>query len=707
MDSERRHLFPTPMQATFIVVGVGVAAALVGAFAPERVSDIAVGLAFSAASVGAVAACAAAALHARPPESRSWWLAASAAAAAAAAGLWMAAAGTAPSQLLHPVTGALTLLVSALLAGALVRLIPVASARTDLYAGWTFDAGLMLGATWLLTWLVAGFVGPVAIGSAYERAFASLYVAEGIVVVATAVAIGGALRSVARSSLWLSMGSGLIGLGIGLLPWWRFTAAPHDTILTAVVEAVWVAAAAAIGLAGLLRSTEPPTGATRLRSVRSSERRDAITAVLTVALLLGVTTAAVAAAVLAPWPVEDRRLTILAAVVLAAAIAIRVATVAMFDSDRSATLVTDKLTGLFNNRYLSQRLAEECAAAAETSTPLAVAMVDIDDFAAANVACGRDGGDAVLRSIGRRLGAEQGADLVAARTGGDEFTLIMPSTTAEQALDRVAAVTGFITAASLSECGVTASAGVAVWEPGPGVADPEPDTLLDRADRALYWVKYHGKDAVAAWDPRAMGERFDRARPTLADHRSLAAVVRSLAAANDARDAYRKDHSRNVARMSVQVGRALDLDVEILVRLENAALLHDIGLMCVPDAVLDLPRALDPQERELVEQHPEVGARLLVGTEMSDLAPIVAAHHERWDGTGYPSGLAGEEIPLEARIIAVCDTYDGVIGARAHHGARDTRTGIAALTEGLRGDLDPAIAGVLIDLLVSQEAHRW
>jgi HD-GYP domain-containing protein (c-di-GMP phosphodiesterase class II) len=145
------------------------------------------------------------------------------------------------------------------------------------------------------------------------------------------------------------------------------------------------------------------------------------------------------------------------------------------------------------------------------------------------------------------------------------------------------------------------------------------------------------------------------------------------------------------------------MDEERLTTLENAALLHDIGLVCVPDAMLDRPRELDPQERDLLEEHPEVGARILAGTEMGYLAPLVAAHHERWDGTGYPSGLAGEAIPLESRIIAACDTYDGATSARPHHGARDRRAGIAALTEGMAGALDPTVTERLIMQLVTDK----
>ena len=149
--------------------------------------------------------------------------------------------------------------------------------------------------------------------------------------------------------------------------------------------------------------------------------------------------------------------------------------------------------------------------------------------------------------------------------------------------------------------------------------------------------------------------------------RSYAATVRALSNAVEARDAYTGRHAERVAAYGIEIGRVLGMDGLDRPEIEFGFLLHDIGKVAVPDAILYKPGRLTGEERALMARHPEVGAEILAGIEfLADAAKVVRCHHERWDGTGYPDGLAGEEIPLVARVFAVADVIDALTTDRPY-----------------------------------------
>jgi putative nucleotidyltransferase with HDIG domain len=143
--------------------------------------------------------------------------------------------------------------------------------------------------------------------------------------------------------------------------------------------------------------------------------------------------------------------------------------------------------------------------------------------------------------------------------------------------------------------------------------------------------------------------------------------VQALLAAVDARDHYTGDHSKSVVQLSAQVARRLNLSARQIVETEQVALLHDVGKVAVPDQILQKPGPLDEHERKLIEEHPVVGARIVRSIAgLAHLAPAIRAGHERWDGRGYPDGLAGEEIPIVSRITFVCDAFDAMTSDRPY-----------------------------------------
>jgi len=177
-------------------------------------------------------------------------------------------------------------------------------------------------------------------------------------------------------------------------------------------------------------------------------------------------------------------------------------------------------------------------------------------------------------------------------------------------------------------------------------------------------------------------------------------TIRSLASAIDAKDPYMRGHAERVAALAVEIGRELGLAPDALASLEYAGVLHDIGKIGIPDAILAKRCPLAPGEMALVRDHPRIGAEIVAGVEFLRAAlPAVRSHHERWDGGGYPDGLAGEAIPLVARIVNAADTWDACTSDRPYQPAFDA-SGAEAILDGLRGtQIDPAVHDALLAVL--------
>jgi putative nucleotidyltransferase with HDIG domain len=177
-------------------------------------------------------------------------------------------------------------------------------------------------------------------------------------------------------------------------------------------------------------------------------------------------------------------------------------------------------------------------------------------------------------------------------------------------------------------------------------------------------------------------------------------TIRSLAAAVDAKDPYTRGHAQRVAALSVEIGRELGLGRDALQALEYGGILHDIGKIGIPDAILAKRASLTEDEMALVRAHPVVGAEIVAGVEfLKDALPAIRHHHERWDGTGYPAGLAGEAIPLVARIVNIVDTWDACTSHRPYQDALPADL-VAAILDGLKGaQTDPRIHDALLAVL--------
>jgi putative nucleotidyltransferase with HDIG domain len=192
-----------------------------------------------------------------------------------------------------------------------------------------------------------------------------------------------------------------------------------------------------------------------------------------------------------------------------------------------------------------------------------------------------------------------------------------------------------------------------------------------------------------------------------------AVEMRALLAALEARDGYTGEHSKTVMGLAVEVACRMRPPEEELRVVGNVALLHDIGKACTPDPILKNQGPLDEQEREVMQEHVEVGARMVASVKgLAHLAPLVRATHERWDGEGYPVGLEGEEIPLASRIVHVCDAWHAMTSNRPYREALDVETRIREFQSNTGKQFDPRVVLALVEvlesryLLPSDEAER-
>ena len=361
--------------------------------------------------------------------------------------------------------------------------------------------------------------------------------------------------------------------------------------------------------------------------------------------------------------------------------------------------LTDPLTGLGNHRHFHERLEKELRHAQEKRLPLTLCLVDVDDFKRINDRFGHPAGDRVLSRLATRL--RQTGE--AFRLGGDEFALLLPGYDESSALTAAMSVVERIAALKLEQIGsVTVSVGVATSPAHAG----DRDELIRLADSALYWAKEYGKNRVRAYRPDVIELAELKRLASGPDRAARFRAAASLARAVDARDVYTGSHSQRVAELAARTARRLGLPDEEVELTRLAASLHDLGKLAIPEEILRKPGPLTEPERMVLERHPQIGFRMLESLGVDPVAEWVLHHHERWDGSGYPDGLPGDQIPLGARIIFVADAYDAMTSERVY------RRRVLADAGGCRAQrcagtqFDPEIVDALADELAASEEPR-
>lgn len=360
--------------------------------------------------------------------------------------------------------------------------------------------------------------------------------------------------------------------------------------------------------------------------------------------------------------------------------------------------VIDPLTGAYNHRYFHERLGIEVDRARRSGERLAVALLDVDDFGQVNANFGHSAGDATLRALSQVLRRHERPAETLCRLGSDEFGLIMPLTGAHEAAERIAEMLEELPShPELAEKVRSASVGIACF---PKHATDKTD-LFRKADGALYWAQSSGRGDIVVYDEGVVEAFSPEERIRIAEEQSYMQTVESLAAAVDARDSYTQGHSRNVSLLASAVALRLGFSASHAKLIGIAGLLHDVGKIGVPDHILRKTSALTEEERLTIQQHPVLGERILSATIFKEILPWVLGHHERWDGQGYPNGTAGEENPIEARILAVCDAFDAMVSDRPYRQGMSVDDALDELRRGASRQFDPLVVGAFIDMEVA------
>ena len=355
----------------------------------------------------------------------------------------------------------------------------------------------------------------------------------------------------------------------------------------------------------------------------------------------------------------------------------------------------DSLTQLTNHRGFQEVLSNEITNANARNTKLSIIIMDINHISKINRELGHAKGDEVIKLLAEKVKLNIRSSDTAGRYGGDEIAIILPDTDTEEAKYIAEYLIYSLSCSFVDDVGpVKVSVGITTYPK----CTTDQEKLLILAEQAMYVSQSKGyKDGMSAivssldfnfWDNTALksfaevlskrhsqiGINFEEElvnkfnNEQIKSQNHLMEMVTSLTGAIDAKDTYTKGHSNAVARYSEALARALNLPEAEVERIALGALLHDVGKIGIPENVLKKPTHLSEEEWEIMKQHPVIGAEkvLMPNEALRDLIPMVKYHHERWDGTGYPEKLKGEDIPLSARIVSVADAYHALISDRPY-----------------------------------------
>jgi diguanylate cyclase (GGDEF)-like protein/putative nucleotidyltransferase with HDIG domain len=402
--------------------------------------------------------------------------------------------------------------------------------------------------------------------------------------------------------------------------------------------------------------------------------------------------------------------------------------------------ITDGLTGLKTHRFLMETLSSEWKRSTRANRTFAIVLIDLDRFKFVNDFYGHLEGDVILQRVGSILELNCRRSDVVARYGGDEFVILMPETSVEQARQLANKLRSWVASDPLlRDKNITASFGIAVFPVHGGT----PQELIQVADSSMYLSKHQGGNSVSSaeqsdpndskkWKKDVLEaylgvslkrlfstgpEAFDEVYRRLEQFtRSLheqggaesneqisAAVVEtvtSLAFAIDAKDHYTQGHSQKVSTYARMIAQALGMSPAQVEEVRLAALLHDIGKVGIPEAILNKSGPLDAREWETMKTHTELGAKILEPLQpMSRIRLMVRHHHEFYDGSGYPDRLEGEQIPYGARLISIADAYDTITSARAYKKPRTPEDAFAELERCAANQFDPDIVRVFVETM--------
>jgi diguanylate cyclase (GGDEF)-like protein/putative nucleotidyltransferase with HDIG domain len=411
--------------------------------------------------------------------------------------------------------------------------------------------------------------------------------------------------------------------------------------------------------------------------------------------------------------------------------------------------ITDGLTGVKTHRFFMEALSAEWKRSTRAGRSFALVLMDLDRFKFVNDFYGHLEGDLVLQRVGHILETNCRRSDVVARYGGDEFVVLMPETSMEQARQLASKLRGWVsTDPLLREKNISASFGIACYP----LHGSSPQELIQVADASMYLSKHQGGNAVSTADhfdpnearkwkrdvleaylgvtlkrlfstgPDAFEEIYQRLKqfteslaatetangsPAPAVHsadsgpqalpQAVLDTVTSLAYAIDAKDHYTQGHSQKVSAYAALIAEAMNMSDAEIEEVRLAAVLHDIGKVGIPENILNKSGPLNPDEWDTMKSHVVFGARILEPlTPLARIREMVLHHHEYYDGSGYPDAIAGENIPLGARIISIADAYDTITSDRTYKKGRAASDALSELERCANAQFDARIVEVFV-----------
>lgn len=346
--------------------------------------------------------------------------------------------------------------------------------------------------------------------------------------------------------------------------------------------------------------------------------------------------------------------------------------------------LTDQLTGLGNHRHFHESLQRCLDRATDDGFPVSLCLLDLDDFKHINDRYGHPVGDELLAEVAACL--RQSGE--AFRVGGDEFALLLSGRDEEAAHRLTETVVARLSAMDWRHGErVAFSAGIGTY-PKHGTSGSE---LVRVADAALYWAKAGGKNRVEIYRTELPELHELRRVASGPDRAARLRAAEGLAYAVDARDAYTGSHSQRVGHLAERIAVRLGFDEEQVELVRVAGSLHDLGKLAIAEEILCKADPLTETERGVIQKHPEIAFRMLQSLRIEPVATWILHSHERWDGQGYPDGLAGGKIPLAARILFVADVFDALTTDRAYGSTLSPEDALAELERHAGSQFDPSV----------------
>ncbi|MCY6355173.1 diguanylate cyclase [Clostridium sp. ZS2-4] len=360
--------------------------------------------------------------------------------------------------------------------------------------------------------------------------------------------------------------------------------------------------------------------------------------------------------------------------------------------------ITDGLTKLYNHRYFHEILGKYNNEYIDKR--FSVAMIDVDLFKVYNDIYGHSAGDKALIKIAKIIKQSVRKEDLVARYGGEEFAVLFPNIEEEKALEIIEKIrkeieNSFIFSTEINEF-ITVSAGVASLSDNREKAE----VILEYADTVMYVAKRRGRNQSVLYSKNE-NKRCEANKSEMEEKINSAyfSTVYALAATIDAKDHYTYGHSENVSKYAVTLAKAAGFDKEKIEIVKNAGLLHDIGKIGIPENILTKKERLTPEEYEIMKKHVDISITIIKHIpNLIKVIPAIMSHHEKYDGTGYPRGISGENIPIEGRCLGIVDAFDAMTTNRSYRKALSPEQAIMELKKHSGTQFDTKLTQLFIQL---------